>query len=90
MATTRTRHTSLIPNAEKVVALLRKAGYKPHPGPIDGRGGRGALRIKIVAQPNRTRIIVSGGGAQEIYLYGPVDLQQLFEILPQARFESGE
>ncbi|MEO5367050.1 MAG: hypothetical protein H7831_12035 [Magnetococcus sp. WYHC-3] len=78
----RTRHTTLIPTARRVHAALTAAGWRPHPGPIDPRGGRGgALRVKINADPGRTRIRVSGGGVQELYMYGPVDLQQVRQVL---------
>ena len=73
-----TRHTSLTQNAGKVAAALRKAGLRPHPGRISARSGSGgALRVKITADPGRTRIRVSGGGVQELFIYGAVNLKSV-------------
>lgn len=77
-----TRHTSLTDNGAKVCQLLKRAGFRPHPGPISARSGRGgALRVKISADQGRTRIRIAGGGVQEVFLYGTVELQHLVDIL---------
>ena len=77
-----TQHQSLISGAKSVVKLLTKAGFKPHPGVIDGRGRRsGDVRIKVVSEPNRHHLIVSKDGVQEILLYGQVDTEHLLAVL---------
>ncbi|MBF0623605.1 MAG: hypothetical protein HQL82_02240 [Magnetococcales bacterium] len=81
-AKNKTRHTTLTPSAAKVVAILRRAGFRPHPGTINPRGGHGGtMRIKITSEPGRTRIRVAGGGVQEVYLYGPVEPTRIIDAL---------
>ena len=79
----RTRHTSLTDAAGKVVKALRAAGYRPHPGRISARGGKGAVRLKVSGDSSRTRIRVAGGGVQELLLYGDVELDHLLTVLRQ-------
>ncbi|MBF0621651.1 MAG: hypothetical protein HQL54_06955 [Magnetococcales bacterium] len=77
-----TRHTSLTDKAAKVCRQLRRAGFHPHPGPISARGGHGgALRIKISAEPNRIRLRIAGSGVQEVFLYGPIVLNDLIRTV---------
>jgi hypothetical protein len=77
-----TRHTTLTDNGAKVCKILQRAGFYPHPGLIRGRSGRGGeLRVKISADSGRTRIRVAGGGVQEIFLYGSVDLKLVVSSL---------
>jgi len=84
-----TRHSSLTQNGAKVAKILTKEGFFPHPGEISARaGGGGEIRIKIIADDGRTRIRVSGGGVQQIYIYGSVSLPELVETLSNA-FGSG-
>ncbi|MEG3637707.1 hypothetical protein [Magnetococcus sp. PR-3] len=79
-----TRHTTLTSHARKVSVALIRAGFKPHPGPIDPKGGRGgSMRIKVSVDANRTRVRVAGGGVQVLYLYGTSD-KQVWETLQQA------
>jgi hypothetical protein len=80
-----TRHSSVTDNGAKVCKILRRAGFHPHPGPISARSGRGGeLRIKITSDSGRVRIRVSGGGVQEIFLYGAVDFESLVKSLADA------
>ncbi|HIJ85572.1 MAG: hypothetical protein HW380_1458 [Magnetococcales bacterium] len=77
-----TRHTSLTEKAVLLCRALRKAGYRPHPGPIDGRGrSRGDCRIKISSEPGRIRLRVTGHGVQEVFLYGPVELEKIVKAI---------
>lgn len=80
----RTRHSTLIPAAARAVRALKKAGFAPHPGRIDPMGGKGGVRIKLTAEPGRTRIRVAGGGVQELFLYGPVEMEQVAAALTEA------
>ena len=80
----RTRHSTLIPAAARVVRVLKRAGFAPHPGRIDPMGGKGAVRIKLAVDPGRTRIRVAGGGVQELFLYGPVEMQKVAAVLVEA------
>nr|CRH06184.1 protein of unknown function [Candidatus Magnetococcus massalia] len=77
-----TRHSTLLPGAARVAKALKKGGYLPHPGPIDPKGGKGgSLRIKISSDPSRTRIRVAGGGVQELFLYGEVEINAVWSLL---------
>ncbi|MBF0444150.1 MAG: hypothetical protein HQL68_01065 [Magnetococcales bacterium] len=77
-----TRHTTLTENGAKVCKILQRSGFYPHPGHISGRSGRGGeMRVKISADRGRTRIRVAGGGVQEIFLYGSVDLEMVVSSL---------
>ncbi|MBF0604711.1 MAG: hypothetical protein HQL07_13590 [Nitrospirae bacterium] len=77
-----TRHTSVTEKAALVCKVLRRLGYRPHPGPIDARGRRsGACRIKISSEPSRTRLRITGQGVQEVFLYGPVVLADIIKAL---------
>ncbi|MBF0142013.1 MAG: hypothetical protein HQL57_06975 [Magnetococcales bacterium] len=77
-----TRHSSLTDNAARVVAALRRAGFRPHPGPISGRfGGGGTVRVKISGESGRTRLRVAGGGVQELFLYGPVRMETVVAVI---------
>ncbi|MBF0195603.1 MAG: hypothetical protein HQL71_13660 [Magnetococcales bacterium] len=77
-----TRHTTLTDNGAKVFKVLQRAGFYPHPGHISGRFGRGGeMRVKITSECGRTRIRVAGGGVQEIFLYGSVDLKLVVSSL---------
>ncbi|MBF0453187.1 MAG: hypothetical protein HQL72_00035 [Magnetococcales bacterium] len=79
-----TRHTSLTDNGAKVCKALRRGGFSPHPGPISARSGRGGqLRIKVSSENGRTRIRVAGGGVQEIFLYGLVDIDKVVRALDE-------
>ncbi|MBF0136823.1 MAG: hypothetical protein H7833_15830 [Magnetococcus sp. DMHC-1] len=82
MAKNKTPHTTLIPTAARVARILRRAGLVPYPGPIDPKGGKGGTyRIKVTHDPGRIRIRVAAGGVQELYLYGPIDLAHLVNLL---------
>ncbi|MBF0154475.1 MAG: hypothetical protein HQL64_12105 [Magnetococcales bacterium] len=82
MSKNKTPHTTLTPAAARVARLLRRAGLTPYPGPIDPKGGKGGtFRIKVSNDRGRIRIRVAAGGVQEIYLYGPVQLARVVEIL---------
>ncbi|MBF0380717.1 MAG: hypothetical protein HQL69_06855 [Magnetococcales bacterium] len=88
-----TRHTTLTDNGAKVYKTLQRAGFYPHPGHISGRSGRGGqLRLKISSDSSRTRIRVAGGGVQEIFLYGSVNLKlvvtSLREVFGQKAIET--
>lgn len=77
-----TRHSSLTEKAALLCRALRKAGFFPHPGPINARGsGSGDCRIKISAENGRTRIRVTGHGVQEIFLYGSVDVEEVVRTI---------
>ncbi|MBF0369081.1 MAG: hypothetical protein HQL52_06460 [Magnetococcales bacterium] len=85
MSRKRTRHTTLTEKANQVSRALKKGGWLVHPGPIDARGGRGGdLRVKINAESGRVRIRVAGGGVQELFLYGPVELNRVVESISTA------
>lgn len=77
-----TRHTSVTENAALLCKALRKAGYHPHPGPINARGrGSGDCRVKISSEVGRTRLRVTGHGVQEVFLYGPVDVAKIITVI---------
>lgn len=72
----------MIVGAKTVVKELKKAGFHPHPGVIDAKGGGGGeIRVKVVAESNRYRLVVTGSGVQEIFLYGKIDFPRLQEVL---------
>ncbi|MBF0144614.1 MAG: hypothetical protein HQL84_00830 [Magnetococcales bacterium] len=77
-----TRHSSLTEKAALLCKALRKAGFHPHPGPINARGrGGGDCRVKISSDSGRIRLRVTGHGVQEVFLYGPVDLDRLVQAI---------
>ena len=77
-----TSHSSLTPTAKKVSKLLKLYGYFPYPGIINPKSGKGGkTRITIREETNRIVIIISSAGVQEVYLYGVVDIDMLYDIL---------
>lgn len=67
-----TRHSTVTDTAARVRRALLMADVLAHPGVINPRGGRGAARIIVTAEPGRIRISVSGAGHQELLVYGRV------------------
>jgi hypothetical protein len=68
-----------------VCKILRRAGFHPHPGPISARSGRGGqVRLKISSDDGRIRIRVAGGGVQEIFIYGSVEMDVVVASLSDA------
>ena len=77
-----TSHSTLIPTAKKIAKLLKANGYFPYPGIINPKAGKGGTtRITIREELSRTVLIISSAGVQEVYLYGQIDINALYDIL---------
>lgn len=82
-------HTTLTESGRRAAEAIARAGLLPYPGVISPRGGRGGeARVTVTAEPGRVRVGVSGGGHQEILVYGPVPREPLVEAL-EAEFGLG-
>lgn len=74
-------HTSLTGPGKRVAKVIKRLGYVPHPGPIDPKRTRGHARVTVTAERSRVRIVATGEGIQDVYLYGSVDHQSVVRAL---------
>jgi len=77
----RTPHSTLTDTAARAARALRARGLLPYPGVISAKRSRSAPRVVVTVERGRVRVTVSGGGIQDIHLYGQVAAADVMEPL---------